>query len=85
MNIELRRKPRYDGASDEWCVWDLIVNTVVLGTYYGGKEKKYLNPEKWAEEQLKKRLPVIERNINRLQDELNLLLKERDLLTNKKK
>lgn len=70
MEIKLDRKPRCKGASDENCVWGLIVNGYVLGSYYGGKDKKYLNKEKWAKEQIKKRIPVLERNIKRLKSEL---------------
>lgn len=81
MEIKVRKRPRYTGAPDENCIHSLIVNGFEIGTYYGGKERKYLNPEKWAQEMIKKRLPVIERNIHRLVDELERWNKERDALT----
>ncbi len=82
MKIELKRTPRCFDATDEHCIWDLIVNGHVLGTYYGGKEKKYLDKQKWATEQIKKRLPVLKRNIERLEIELfNLKKEQEDLLT----
>jgi len=70
MKIELIRKPRYTGAPDEDCIWDLVVNGYVLGTYWYGKEKFYEDKYKWAEKQIKKRKPVLERNIKRLRAEL---------------
>lgn len=48
----------------------LIVNGVELGEYICGKDKKYLNPEKWADEMVKKRTIVLNRNIRRLENEL---------------
>jgi len=76
-NIKLDKSPRYKGADDENSVINLIVNGHILGTYYGGSEKKYLNPEKWAKQQLKKRNLVIDRNIIRLKNELSQLEKEK--------
>lgn len=70
MKIDLKRIPRCKDASDENCIWELIVNGFVLGTYYGGAKKSYLEPEKWAKEMIKKRIPVIQRNIARLKKEL---------------
>ncbi len=75
--IDLKRTPRSTGASDEHCIWDLIVNGYTIGTYYGGKQKKYLNKYKWAEEQTNKRNPVLDRNILRLKKELELLEAEK--------
>lgn len=49
----------------------LYVNEVHIGTQFkDSTTKDYLNPEKWAEKQLKKRLAVIDRNIKRLEKEL---------------
>jgi hypothetical protein len=70
MKIELKRIPRYKDAPDESCIWDLIVNGIHVGTYYGGKEKKYLDKEKWANDIVPKRIKVLQRNIGRLEDEL---------------
>lgn len=49
---------------------ELWVNGYMLGEYINGKDKKYLNPEKWADEMVKKRTKVLERNIARLEQEL---------------
>lgn len=48
----------------------LFVNGYLLGEYICGKEKVYLDKEKWAKKQIAKRVPVLERNINRLKKEL---------------
>lgn len=60
--------------------WWLKVNGVKVGEYIYGEDKKYLNPEKWAKEQVPKRLKVVQRNIDRLQKELGQWLDERDKL-----
>lgn len=70
MKIEVKSSPRYKGAPIHDCVNTLIVNGYILGTYYGGKEKKYENPEKWARQMIPKRLKVVQRNIQRLTKEL---------------
>lgn len=70
MKIELEKWPRWHGADDAHCIWELTVNGYLIGSYYGGKEKSYENKEKWAEKMIKKRVPVIERNIARLENEL---------------
>ena len=77
MKIELERSPRSRDATDEHCCWYLRCNGYVLGVWFGGKEKKYLDPEKWAKEQIKKRNPIIDRNIKRLEQELDKLKKEK--------
>ena len=70
MKIEVKKSPRYKDAPDEGCIHYLSVNGFVVGTYYGGEDKKYLDPEKWAKEMVKKRLVVVNRNIKRMSDEL---------------
>ena len=59
---------------------ELYVNGIKLGEYINGKNKKYLNPEKWAKEQIKKRNIVIERNIKRLENELKKWNKEKEII-----
>ena len=81
MEIELKRIPRYKDAPDESCIWYLVVNGHTLGTFYGGKAKKYEDKYKWALEMIPKRLKVIERNITRLKAELLSWEKEKDDLT----
>ena len=76
MKIEIKSSPRYQGAPPEDCVQTLLVNGYILGTYYGGKEKKYENPEKWAKSMAPKRLKVLHRNIARLEKELQALKNE---------
>jgi hypothetical protein len=49
----------------------LWVNGVKLGEWYGGKHKKYLKPMSWALEMIPKRIKVIDRNIARLEKEIN--------------
>ncbi len=76
MKIELRqsnpnRSPIYT---------ELYVNGIKLGEYLGGKDKKYLNPEKWAKEQIKKRNKVINRNIKRLKNELRRWEEEKRII-----
>ena len=58
----------------------LYVNGIKVGEYIYGKDKKYLNPEKWARQCVRKRLKVITRNIDRLEGELKELKKEKDIL-----
>ena len=58
----------------------LYVNGIALGRYLGGEDKKYLNPEKWADEQIAKRTKVIDRNIARLEKELQELRKEKEVI-----
>jgi len=70
MEIELERHPRYQGANDEDCIWYLKIDGYVLGSYYCGKEKFYKDKNKWANKMIKQRLPVVERNIKRLEEEL---------------
>ena len=55
----------------------LYVNGIELGEYICGENKKYLNPEKWAKEQVKKRNIVLDRNILRLEKELQQLKEEK--------
>jgi uncharacterized protein (DUF2132 family) len=59
---------------------ELYVNGYKLGEYLGGAKKPYLNKEKWAREQIKKRNIVIERNIKRLKEELKNWEKEKEAL-----
>jgi len=77
MKIELTRTPRYKDAEDDFCIWDVSVNGVCVGTWYGGKDKKYLDKEKWAKEMIPKRLVVVGRNIDRLTAELESWHEER--------
>lgn len=55
----------------------LYVNGVVLGEWYGGKNKKYLKPITWALEQIPKRIKVIDRNIARLEKEIDKWKREK--------
>lgn len=64
--IELKQKVPAQAP----CYTELWVNGYRLGEYIHGKDKVYLYPERWASNQIKKRLPVIARNINRLKQEL---------------
>lgn len=80
MNIEVKKTPRYHGATDEHCIHYLYVNGFLLGEWVGGLGHPWLDPEKWAKKQIKKRLPVVERNIARLSKELAMWEKERELL-----
>lgn len=80
MTIEVKKFPRYVGASDEHSIHHLYVNGFELGTWYGGASAPWKDPEKWAKKQIKKRLPVVERNILRLSKELAQWRKERELL-----
>jgi hypothetical protein len=61
----------------------LYVNGVELGQWIHGKEKKYENPEKWADQQIRKRNIVICANILRLEEEI-AQLKEEEILINRK-
>ena len=54
-----------------WNRYRLYVNWYCLWDYIYWKEKKHLNPEKRAKEQVKKRNVVIDRNIARLKEELS--------------
>lgn len=81
MKIELRQNVPSQAPS----YTSLIVNGVELGEYIFGAEKKYLNPEKWAKEQIKKRNVVIDRNILRLESELATWKKERDAINETKR
>lgn len=76
MKIELRQNVPKQAPS----YTSLIVNGVELGEYICGKDKKYLNPEKWAKEQIKKRNIVIDRNIDRLEKELAVWKKEKEII-----
>jgi len=76
MNIELERHPRTKNAGDEDCVWHLIVNGYRIGTWYGGKNKLYEDKYDWADRQIAKRVPIIQRNISRLSNEIEELKKE---------
>ena len=79
MKIEIKKSPRYKDAPDESCMHFLSVNGIEIGAWYGGKDKKYLNPEKWAKEMIAKRNVVIERNIARLENDLNRWKAERGI------
>lgn len=81
MKIVVKKTPRYKDAPDDWCIHDLFVNGVHIGTWNQAREKKYLNPEKWAKEQIKKRLVVVQRNIERSTIELDKWKMERQKLT----
>jgi len=74
MKIELRQ----DVPSQAPEYTSLLVNGIKIGQYVCGEDKKYLNPEKWAKEQLKKRNIVIDRNIKRLEEELKIWKKEKE-------
>jgi hypothetical protein len=76
MKVELRQAvpsqaPQYT---------ELWVNGYMLGEYINGKDKKYLNPQKWAKEMVKKRVKVLERNIARLEKELEDAIVEHGLI-----
>ena len=73
MKIELKQ----DVPSQAPEYTSLYVNGIKLGEYICGKDKKYLNPERWAKEMLKKRNIVIDRNIRRLKAELSVWENER--------
>ena len=76
MKIEIRKDVPRQYPSYQ----SLLVNGVKLGEYICGNDKKYLNPEKWAKEQIKKRNVVLDRNILRLEEELNTLKKEKETI-----
>lgn len=76
MKIELKQTVPSQAPS----YTELWVNGIKLGEYIHGKDKKYLNPEKWAKEQIKKRMIVINRNIKRLTDELSEWKTEKKIL-----
>lgn len=82
MDVELTRHPRFKGADDENCIWYLIVNGYNIGKYYCGKDKFYEDKYKWADKMIKKRVPVILRNIERLNSELSKWDEELKALTN---
>jgi hypothetical protein len=58
----------------------LYVNGIKLGEYICGENKKYLDPEKWAKEQVRKRNIVLDRNILRLENELHQLKEEKRII-----
>lgn len=60
--------------------YDLYVNGIRLGQHIYSSDKKYLEPKKWADVQLKKRNIVIDRNIARLETELSKWKKEKEIL-----
>jgi len=76
MKIELQRHPRSKGADDENCIWHLVVNGYILGSFYGGKIKFYEDKYEWADKQIKKRIPVLKRNIERTKRQLQQFEKE---------
>lgn len=76
MKIELKQAIPAQAPS----YTELYVNGILLGEYIHGKDKKYLNPEKWAKEQITKRNKVIDRNIERLKRELELLEEEKRII-----
>ena len=76
MKVELRA--RVPSQAPEYT--QLIVNGIVLGEYIFGKDKKYLNPKKWAKEAIVKRNKVIDRNIKRLQQELTNWKREKEII-----
>lgn len=73
----------YKVEVNEYYKWryHLIVNWYIIWDYICGKNKKYLNPDKWAKEMTKKRNIVIDRNIKRLEIELNDLNNEKIALS----
>lgn len=77
MKIELKQAIPSQAPSYTY----LYVNGIKLGEYICGENKKYLNPEKWAKEQLKKRNIVLDRNIARLERELEELKEEKNILS----
>lgn len=58
----------------------LYVNWIVIWEYYWWIDKRYLNPEKRAKEMLRKRNKMLDRNIERLQLELESLKEEKTIL-----
>jgi len=76
MKIELKQEVPTQAPS----YTSIYVNGIKVGEYICGKDKKYLNPKKWAKQCVRKRLKVIVRNIDRLKNELRKLEKERDVL-----
>jgi aspartate oxidase len=62
----------------------LVVNGYVLGEYIYGKDKVYLDKERWAKKQIAKRVPVLIRNIERLKKELSDFEKELQAITPEK-
>ena len=62
---------------------ELWVNGYKLGEYIYGKDKKYLNTSKWADEMIKKRVKVLWRNIARLEEELDDLQTEHRIIQEK--
>ncbi len=54
-----------------WGKYELWVNGYLLGEYLGGKYQIYTVPLIWAKKQIPKRVKVINRNIQRLEKELN--------------
>lgn len=76
MKIELKQELPNQAPS----YTSLYVNGVKLGEYIYGNDKKYLNPEKWAAEQIKKRNVVLDRNIKRLKEELVAFEEEKRII-----
>ncbi len=76
MKIEIKK----DVPSQYPSYQSLYVNGIKIGEYICGESKEYLNPEKWAKKQIKKRNIVIDRNIKRLKDELKKWEKEKEIL-----
>jgi len=74
MKIEIRR----DVPSQYPDYQSLWVNGVHLGQYISGENRVYLNPEKWAKDQIKKRTKVLDRNIARVIKELDALRDEKE-------
>lgn len=76
MKIEL--KQRIPKQAPDYT--DLLVNGIKIGEYICGKDKKYLNPEKWAKQMIKNRNVVIDRNIARLKKELENWETEKEII-----
>lgn len=55
----------------------LMVNDIHIGTHHGGMDKKFLHPEMWAREMVRKRTKVLDRNIVRLRQQAEVLEWER--------
>jgi hypothetical protein len=80
MSFKLHREPRCVNAEDDYCVWSVSVNGYIVGTWYGGKEKPWKNPLAWARRQTKKRVLVLNKNIKRVELELEELKTEYNAL-----
>ncbi len=75
MKIEIKKV-----FPDTFHYCKLLVNGIQIGEYIHGEDKKYLNPEKWARDQLNKRNKVLDKNIMRLEKELMELKEEKRIL-----